>query len=107
MTQTLHPDPPTITVADRSARAHITSGARLTIDLRGGSLADATMTTDIRCPKCGGTLSVDEVDTTVLAAQLRCHACFLNFLQRLHDERNPSAKPHRWVERPGVEPTPF
>lgn len=51
------------------------------------------------CPKCGGLLTVDDVDTTLLAAQLRCPHCFLTFLQRLRDGREPSRKVrmHRWT----------
>jgi hypothetical protein len=78
------------------APVRILADATLTVDLRDGA---AGASTDICCPKCGGPLAVDDVDTVVLAAQLRCARCFLTFLQRLRREGDTAERKvrHRWT----------
>ena len=80
------------------AQVHIDAYGHFVIDVR-GTLSESAATTDISCPRCHGPLAVDDVDTTLLAAQLRCPPCDYAFLQRLRDQSRPSrrAKQHRFT----------
>jgi hypothetical protein len=83
---------------DRAARVHIDAVADIVVDL---STDDAlatgddrlVVTTDIRCPNCGGTLQVDDFDRGVMAAQLSCIDCGFSYLQRLRHERPAHRRP--------------
>ena len=65
------------------ARVHIDAEGEIVIDLRTED-EPPLATTDIHCPNCGGSLRVDDLDRTVLAAQLSCIDCGFTFVQRLH-----------------------
>ena len=95
---------------DGAAPVHISSDGSISIDLRGTApIAGSMATTDITCPKCKGMLAVDEVDTSVRAAQMRCPKCFLTFLQRLRAQGNPAGpeRLHRWTNPASTSPTAF
>lgn len=89
---------PAATGFEGDTHVHIDAHGHLVIDVRDTGVPRAS-TTDIVCPKCRGGLLVDDLDTNVLAAQLRCGACGYTFLQRLRDHRRPSrqANAHRFT----------
>lgn len=65
---------------EQQAKVHIGADGEVVIDLTEG---DASPTTDMACPNCGGTLHVDSVDTDIRAAQMECQDCQFRFVRRL------------------------
>jgi hypothetical protein len=81
---------------------HIDADGEIVIDLRAADDDELggerlLVTTDLRCPNCGGTLRVDDYDRAILAAQLACIDCGFTYVQRLHRSGSPDrrALPHR------------